>query len=49
VTAIAAREGQRIEQPWHTMIDHRAIVPARLMSQGAGQPTLAEPGFPDDD
>ena len=49
MAAVTTRERQRIEQARHALIEHRAIIPARLMSQGTGQSTFAEPGFPDDD
>ncbi len=48
VTSVAARERKRIEQPGHAMIEHGAIVPARLVAEGAGEPTLSKSGFPDD-
>ena len=44
VPAIAARERQGIEQPWHAMIEHGAIVAAGLVAERAGDPTFAEPG-----
>ena len=40
--AVAACERQRIEQPWHAMIEHRAIVAAGLVAERAGEPTFAE-------
>jgi hypothetical protein len=49
VPAVAARQRQRVEQPWHTVVENRAIVPARLVAKGTCQPTFAEPGFADDD
>ena len=49
MTAITARKRQRIEQSRHALIEHRAIVPARLMGESTGQPTFAEPCFTDND
>ena len=49
MAAIAARQRQGIEQPGYALIEHRAIIPARLMTEGTGKPTFAEPGFADND
>jgi hypothetical protein len=34
MAAVAAREGERVEQPWHPVIEHRAIVSAGRVRQG---------------
>ena len=41
---VAASESERIKQPWDAMIEHRAIVAARLVAQRAGDPTFAGSG-----
>ena len=48
IAAVTTRKRQRIEQARHPLIEHRAIIPARLVGEGTGQPNFAEPGFPDD-
>ena len=49
VAAVSACERQRVEQPWHAVVENRAIVPARLVGQRACEPTFTEPGLADDD
>ena len=49
MAAVAACQRQRIEQPRHAMIEHRAIVSAGLVRQRASDPTFADAGRADDD
>ena len=49
VTAVAARERERIEQPRQALIEDRAVIPARLVAERAGNPTLADAGRADDE
>ena len=44
IAAVAASEGERLEQPRDAMILDRAIVAASLVAEGAGNPALADPG-----
>ena len=48
VPAIAARQAKSIEQPRHALIEHGAVVPAGLVTERAGEPTLADAGWPAD-
>ena len=48
MTAVAACERQGIEQPWHAMIEHGAIVAAGLVAERTGKPTFADAGRADD-
>src|SRR5208282_704227 len=45
MAAIAAGERQIAEQLWHALIEDGAVVAARFMAKGAGQPRLAEASF----
>ena len=36
--AITTCQRQRIEQPGHTVIENRAIIPAGLVAEGTGEP-----------
>jgi len=49
VTPVAAREGQRGEEPGHAVVDHRDVFPAGLLAKRAGQPTLADAAWPGDE
>jgi len=49
VTAIAVRQRQIGEQSGDTLVEHRVIVAARLMSKRAGEPRLSNPGRAFDD
>jgi hypothetical protein len=42
VTPVAAREGERGEEPWDTMIENRQVLFAGFVSQGAGEPAFAD-------
>ena len=44
VAPVAARQGERLEQPRQTLVEHRAVVAAGLVAEGAGQPGLADAG-----
>ena len=48
MTAVAARERERIEQPRQALIEDRAVIPARLVAERACNPTLADTGRADD-
>ena len=48
VAAIAACEGERIEQARDAMIEHRAIVATGLVAERTGDPAFAEAGRPRD-
>ena len=49
MSAVAACQRERIEQPWHAMIEDRAIVAACLVAERAGDPTFADAGRTDDE
>ncbi|MCS3730865.1 hypothetical protein FHR88_005945 [Bradyrhizobium betae] len=44
IAAVAPSQGEGLEQARDAMILDRTIVAARLVAEGAGNPTLAEPG-----
>ena len=44
IAAVAASEGERLEEARDAMILDRAIVAAGFVSEGASNPTLAQPG-----
>src|SRR5271170_5811928 len=46
--SVAAGERQRLEQARNPMVDHASAVPAALLAEGAGDPTLADAGGPGD-
>src|SRR5580704_5286691 len=48
VTAIATGERKRLEQTWSTVVENAFSVPARLMTERAGNPALADAGRPGD-
>ena len=41
ISAVAASEGEGLEQAWNAVILDRAIVAASLVAEGAGNPALA--------
>jgi hypothetical protein len=45
--AITFGKCQFLDQPWQPGVQHRTVVAARLMAKRASQPTLADPGWPD--
>ena len=49
MAAVAAGQGEFVEQLGHALIEHGAIVAAGLVAEGAGQPALADAGRADDD
>src|SRR6476619_764899 len=49
IAAIASSKGERLEQARDAMILDRAIVAASFVAEGAGNPTLAQPGCPSDE
>ena len=49
MAAVTACQRERIEQPWHAMIAHRAIVSARRVRQRASDPTFTDAGRTNDD
>ena len=49
MAAVTACQRQRIEQPWHAMIEDGAIVAAGLVAERAGNPTFADAGRADDE
>ena len=49
VMAVAAGKRERIEQPRQALIEDRAIVPTGLVTERAGNPTLADAGRADDE
>ena len=49
VASVAAREGERGEEAWNTMIENREVLFAGLVSQGAGEPAFADAARPCDD
>jgi hypothetical protein len=44
MTTVAACKCERIEQPWHAMIEDRSVVAARLVAERTGKPTFAGAG-----
>jgi hypothetical protein len=44
IAAVAARERQIAEQLGQTLVQHRAVIPARFVAERAGEPTLADTG-----
>jgi hypothetical protein len=44
VPAVATGQGQGLEQPRDAVVEHAPAVAAGLVAEGAGQPTLADPG-----
>ena len=44
IATVAAREGESLEQAWDAMVLDRTIVATGLVAEGAGNPTLADPG-----
>src|ERR1700686_5653688 len=49
ISAVAASEGERLEQARDAMILDRTIIAAGLVAEGAGNPAFAEPGCPGDE
>jgi len=49
IAAVAAREGERLEQARDAMILDRSVVAASLVTEGAGNPALAQPGCSGDE
>jgi hypothetical protein len=49
ISAVAASQGERLEQARDTVILDRTIVAAGLVAEGAGNPAFAEPGCPCDE
>ena len=49
IAAVAASEGERLEQTRDAVILDRTIVAAGFVAEGASNPTLAEPGCPCDE
>src|SRR3954469_1014231 len=43
--AVATGQGQGLEQPRDAVVEHAPAVAAGLVAEGAGQPTLADPGW----
>ena len=48
MTAVTPGDGERLEQPWHTVVDHGASVTAGLVSERTGDPALSKAGGPSD-
>ncbi|BAC45289.1 blr0024 [Bradyrhizobium diazoefficiens USDA 110] len=48
-SAVAPREGKRLEQPRQPLTEHGAVVAAGLVAQGASNPALADAGRADDE
>ena len=46
IAAVAASEGERLEEAWDALILNRAIVAACLVAQRASNPAFAKPGCP---
>src|SRR5690606_22329878 len=42
-TAVAAGEREIGEQAWRTLVEDRSIIPAGLVAESAGEPTLSDP------
>ena len=49
ISAVAASKSERLEQARDAMILDRTIIAAGLVAEGAGNPALAEPGWPGDE
>ena len=49
IAAVAGREGERLEQARDAMILDRSVVAASLVTEGAGNPALAQPGCSGDE
>lgn len=49
ISAVAASQGERLEQARNAVILDRTIVAAGFVAEGAGNPALAEPGCPCDE
>ena len=49
ITAIAPSKSECLEEARDAMILNRTIVAASFVAEGAGNPTLAEPGCPRDE
>src|ERR1700682_3514482 len=49
ISAVAASQGERLEQARNAMILDRTIIAAGLVAVGAGNPAFAEPGCPGDE
>ncbi len=47
VTTVASCQGKRAKEPWYTVIGDGKIFSARLVAEGASQPTFADAGRPD--
>jgi len=48
IASIAACPRKCVEQAWHAMVEHRSIVTACLVAEGAGEPTLSRAGLAGD-
>ena len=48
IAAVAAGQREVGEQLWDALIEHRAVVAARLVAEGTSQPAFADPGRPFD-
>ncbi|ESX81716.1 hypothetical protein X756_31340 [Mesorhizobium sp. LSHC412B00] len=44
IAPVAARQRERLEETRDAMIEHRSIVAAGFVAEGAGEPTLAQAG-----
>jgi hypothetical protein len=49
IASVAAREGERGEEPWDTMIENGEVLSTCLVSQSAGEPAFADAARPGDD
>ena len=45
VAAVPTCQGESVEQPRQAVVEHGAIIAAGLMTECAGEPALAEPGW----
>src|SRR5512145_1968 len=41
MASVAASQAEGVEQPWYAVIEHSAVVAARLVAERTGEPTLA--------
>ena len=48
MAAVAARQGESLEEPGHALIEDRAVVATRLVAERRGQPALANAGWTDE-
>jgi hypothetical protein len=48
MASVAARQGEGLEEPRHTLVEDRSVVAARLVAERRGQPTLADAGWADE-